>query len=857
MKNLIKTVSSILILALLTGMLTTVSASSSTSVKVSADEALEVLQKLNIVLTKDKTDDFSENKAVTKGDFSIYLVRALKMPVDSGISLPFSDVKDSDSIAPYIKALYGAGVVHGYNNEFNIYNPITYNEAIKMMVSAIGYGHEAELSGPYPAGYLKMADKLKITRNLNLENREVISKKEAALLLFNMLNAKLLEITKIEGSNISYKESDETIFSKFYNIYSTKGRVIKNSKVSILSDNDPVQDGYVQIDDELYLEGDTDVSSYIGYEIEFYFQYDEDTDESEIILVAQLKNDRKELYINAKDIQDFAGNKYTYYDETGKVRTVRLSDGYYLVYNKSYPQKGFTSDKMKPVHGGVRLVWGDGSGNPDVVMIDEYISSAVSSIDVNKQIIYTKDQTTIELSSVDYKIYNANGRETELSAIKEWDVISQAWSADRSQARIYISNETVSGTVSAIGNDGMDYAVIDGKEYSIVDGCFKKSELEINDSVTAYLDIMGCVAAFDIETDIGMEYAYLMKAYVEEDEEKGHIRVFDSKGITQNYILADKVEINDVKYKDYEAAVNYLSSLDVKLVKFETRDQKTVNSMVVCDGTDKYIHRVEVIQYIWNANNKTFGGRATMPDNAPVFVIPGDDVSKYKIESIRQFSHDSGYGGIEIYTTGDNVYAEVILRPKASSKGVERHCGVVASAGKTALSEDGEETRIIGVAYNGNITEYELDPEITEPLNEGDIIQLKIDDFGIISNVVRLYDAENDTMLKPNPYEPQTGAGYRSYNRAYMGYVYNKDKGLMKFGPEPPTKENFSTAYVENALLSGFTIYVVDMSASKKNRVYVGTENDIVDFHHNGAAYSRVMVFTMWNDPEDIVIIKQ
>ena len=848
MKKLFKVMSLTVAILLSMGIFTTVSA----KVTASPDKALELLQSLNIIFTKDKSDDFSEDKAVTKGDFSIYLVRALKMEPYGGEELPFSDISKDDAIYPYICALYQRGVVHGYNSEFNVNKKISYNEAVKMMIAAIGYGEVAELSGGYPSGYLSVAMELDILQNVKLNSFETITKKDAAALLFNMLNAELMEYNGLE----TVVKSEETMFSKLYDIYSTKGRVVRNSEVSLLAKNSPTRNGYVQIGDEMFREGYTDVSSYIGYEIEFYYQYDDKTDENTVLIITKPDGRNNEIYIKSEDIIDFSDNKYKYLDENEKIKTLTLADEYYMTYNMSYPSAGFTKEKMIPAYGGVRIIRGSNNSEPDVVMIDEYVSCAVNSVDVTRQIIYTKNKTSVDLSQVEYRIINSGGKEIELSAVKEWDVISQAWSSDNSQLVIYISNEAVNGTISSTGSEGgTDYIVIANKKYYVLDDCYNKSDIEINAGVTAYLDICGSVAGLDIEENKGMNYAYLMKAYMEEDEH-GYIRIFDKNAKSQTYQLHDKVTINDVKYSSVENAVNYLRNLSEKIVKVEVNSQKAVSNMIVSDGTKDYIHKVEVIQKIWNANNKTFGGQATLTNDAPVFLIPPQqDESKYEVASISSFSHDTGYGDVEIYTDGDNVFAEAILRNAGSAASIQRNCAVVKSI-NNIVDDEGEITRSMEVLYNGALAKYELTTDVTVELGIGDILQIGFDLQGKIANVIRLYDAENDTMVVSNPYEPQTGAGYRSARRAYLGYAYIKDKGLMKFGPQIPTDENFATAYVENALLSGFNIYVVDMEAGKQDRVRIGTEYDIVDFYHNGSEFSKVMVLTMWNDPEDIVVIK-
>ena len=143
-------------------------------------------------------------------------------------------------------------------------------------------------------------------------------------------------------------------------------------------------------------------------------------------------------------------------------------------------------------------------------------------------------------------------------------------------------------------------------------------------------------------------------------------------------------------------------------------------------------------------------------------------------------------------------------------------------------------------------------------VEEGDLVKISVNNKNRIDGFLLVYDKSAKSLCVSNPYEPQTGAGYRSRDRMAMGYAYICKDGLLKFHKDMPTKDTVYTTDTENALLSSFSaIYVIDTNeANVKNSVYLGNENDIVDFLHAGAGCSKVIVSTNWADPEEIIVIK-
>lgn len=82
----------------------------------------------------------------------------------------FPDVTDSHWAKPYINGIKGLGIIEGdEKGNFNPEADITNEEVIKMLINSLGYTQTAEVTGGYPAGYLRTAQMLGLTEDLTLK----------------------------------------------------------------------------------------------------------------------------------------------------------------------------------------------------------------------------------------------------------------------------------------------------------------------------------------------------------------------------------------------------------------------------------------------------------------------------------------------------------------------------------------------------------------------------------------------------------------------------------------------------------------------------------------------------------------
>lgn len=111
--------------------------------------------------------------------------------VASGLKIsPFSDVKYTDWYAPYVQAAVTGGLCEGYiDGSFRPENQVTYEEAITMLLRALGYT-DSDFGVSWPYGQIGMAQSLEITKNVNSSIGSPLTRRQVARMAYNTLNTK-------------------------------------------------------------------------------------------------------------------------------------------------------------------------------------------------------------------------------------------------------------------------------------------------------------------------------------------------------------------------------------------------------------------------------------------------------------------------------------------------------------------------------------------------------------------------------------------------------------------------------------------------------------------------------------------
>ncbi|MBQ7254994.1 MAG: S-layer homology domain-containing protein [Oscillospiraceae bacterium] len=124
------------------------------------------------------------------------------------ITLPFTDVKSSDWFYTYVKDLYTDGTVSGMTaTTFVPGGNLTYGQALKLIVCALGHGEQAKSGAHWASGYLTFAkDKGWLTGDVNLDG-------SISRLNFCKIAAKAKNLTAQPESNKFTDTSDPDVLA--------------------------------------------------------------------------------------------------------------------------------------------------------------------------------------------------------------------------------------------------------------------------------------------------------------------------------------------------------------------------------------------------------------------------------------------------------------------------------------------------------------------------------------------------------------------------------------------------------------------------------------------------------------------
>lgn len=165
--------------------------------------AAKELEKYEILDTKDYLGKISTDGHVTRAEMAKMLVLMLGLSPSDAVA-KFSDVPSEHWAHRFISRAVAFGIVNGMGDgTFLPDEYITYQQAIKMIVCALGYSVVAERNGGYPHGYTITGVNLGITPDKAVVTK-IADKGEIIVMLQKALDVPIMVVTEDE-SQTAYK----------------------------------------------------------------------------------------------------------------------------------------------------------------------------------------------------------------------------------------------------------------------------------------------------------------------------------------------------------------------------------------------------------------------------------------------------------------------------------------------------------------------------------------------------------------------------------------------------------------------------------------------------------------------------
>ncbi len=547
-------------------------------------EAVDKLVGFNII-TGYEDGTFRPDNQITRAEFAAIVTRykgiADSLPTDAVTGFADLDADDSRAWArPYVKAAVDAKIINGFDDgTFRAGEPVTYEQAVKMLVCAAGYEvvaqselNKIKITNPnatWSAGYIAAANKHGITKGvITAQITEPASRGVVAVLTSNTIDVP--ELKENEDGTFEKVEEEETnqtiqeikgVVSGTY-LTGLDAATVDIGKNEIIIGTGEDKQTYDLSDEAKKDIKDENRKSYaiedlIGMNVVAYY----DKFDHHITSIAVRNN--KVTTIKEQDIRSISGDTVEY----GKSDSVSLS-GYTKIYNGKYLANDHTIIENLGTYfknGQIELIETGGQKIAKITSYDVFVVQSKTFNDTEERVYFKYGKTYKGNAYYDFpaatsskpEVYvNGTKKEVSGSLFNEWTVINLLESPNvggNKINRMYVTSGAKTGKITE-GIDEERKVVMNDKEiyltYDYSVNPDRVTEFELNNTYTYYLDYTGQIAAVNKKaatTSTKYDYGYITGA---DDEEIGlilkdgtHTAVTMKKNVKLDGVSTDRDEV--------------------------------------------------------------------------------------------------------------------------------------------------------------------------------------------------------------------------------------------------------------------------------------------------------------------------
>lgn len=838
------------------------------------EEAAELLGALGIMVGDAESGAFRPSDPIIRSEMAkvaVYSVGLEDIAVSSNGSTRFPDVPANHWATGAINIADQQGMVKGDDTgTFRPDDPVLLQEAIAIIVRAMGYEPAAEDKGGYPAGYLYIASSNQLLRGIDGSTAAAATRGDIAQLIFNSLTVNLMEQVGF-GSQASFEVVDKTLLYDKLNVEKGYGQITGTGETALSGGSTTAEDR-IQIGDKIFYLGDTNAKQYLGYNVLYYARVDKTTDAKTLINVREQANKNRAVTVVANDIVSVTGDadkvvnfEYWASESDRNTKTAQIAADATYIYNGKY-KATVATDALKPTSGNVILLDADTNGIYEIVFVNHFTNIVVDTVStvtgrvtdkyLNGSLVFDKDNTEAMYTLI------KDDQEISVGDLKEWNVISYTISDDKLLVKGYVSDASVNGVVTEINEEG--YRIGSSTEL------YKKAasypgDIVLRDKGTFYLDIEGNIAAVDENATVNSEinsskkYGYLIDAAMSTGfETTAQFKLFTATGETTVLTSTEKIRFNDTYGSaagDVVTALKGGSTVTPQLIMYETNSNSDIIAIeTATNGTATgapvkgdftlNISRNDMVYK--SASGKL--GNVGIADSTIIFDIPADagtDTTKYSVRTRATLSNETSYDAL-IYDLQENYVANVVIITSSTGTSAPESPILVVDYISETQNEEYEDTdRLYGWQNGEKIGILAADKTVlrkakgesdTTPLAQGDIIQYRLNSNNEIDGFTLLFDSSAKTTEFINEITNDLTCVY--------GKVTKKFSGSINVSINDATR-NFATGDA--------TVYLYD-SQRTSNNIQVVSAADIEVYEEGNEA--RLFLRIYEDQVQEMVIVR-
>ncbi len=614
-------------------------------------QAVQELSALDVISGYDD-GTFGPDKLVTRAEITKMIVDALaerSSAEASTESTKFADVSADHWAKGYINQGVADGFIAGMSDtEFDPDANVTYVQAQKMLVSAIGYETFAQGQGGWPTGYKTYAASLDITKGISgIKDSTELTRAQVAQMIDNAMDAPLCVIAGwkpewngTQTPNLEVRDGKEgrayeTLFTEKHDAYKVYGRVVETSKTSPGMDSDKVSFRVEKADnfdgnevksanvsdtdagEDMYI-GDSKADNYLKTYAQALIQKNDDDEYTILSIAAAAAN--KSVTVAS---EDFDENKSTdealYFFPAG---TTKGSTKYQLdttggvtIYVNGVKQDGMSIEDLRKMldeneTASVTLQKETEVGSTstsakyNTIMVSSYVTAIVDEVvdktnetsvnfdtystGIGAKMTVNKDDDNFTYS------FKLDGKDIEATDLQQNDVLNIAYDTtgsfrDSSFYDVIVTRNVVDGVKCTSINDSKGEYTIGGTKYKAAEGM--GIDVETSTEYSLYLDHFGRIAKAD-ENSVSKNYGVLKNIYKKAGGDY-MAQIITKKGTEEEYkVDSDKVN----EYATYLKYATFYSDAK-KENKIDTTTKDWQSKVVAFDGPEYSTSQPKSVAY--------------------------------------------------------------------------------------------------------------------------------------------------------------------------------------------------------------------------------------------------------------------
>lgn len=675
----------------------------------------------------------------------------------------FSDVTPLVEHANYIEAAYEMGYISGSRGgNFEPQSVTTLPQAVKILLTVLGYADIAEAEGGYPYGYITTAEKYGLTEKISYTLSMQVDMSTAMKLFYNAVNMDIMQLMS-DGNTTKWEVyEDRTILTERYNIYCEEGIMNATGYTDLLSSQSEVPKGYIQINDKVLAVGKSMAEDFLGYHIKCYYEDFGNIKDPEVVYV-EVTNKNSALICEPENLE--LGSGLTYIHNDGDRQKIELSQNATYILNGRMAAIS-EEDIIDIDKGEVVFISNNSDDEFDVVMITSYSTYVITGVSKTSYTLKASDGTKIVLDPDDtsYTFTITQGDETaEFDDIAVDSVILMAEStgAGLNKKEILLSNNSVKGIITAKDDE---HITISNAQYKLDKNLDIK--IKVGSEADCLVDAMGYVVYVKGKSDIVYGYLYILS---QQPSEEVYCKIFTENDRWVELTFCKKLKVDGTLYTDqkaykyiaeasgnYRQLIRYKVNSDAEITMIELAKSIPIGDAEEDTAISEDKFRLSYSGALtWRDSPRSFEGKFFADSATKVFIIPKDYAEdKFKICSVSDLSSDTSYS-LKAYNVDEYLYTGVLqvedFERKVSSASKMM---IVKSVGGMIINSDDEPAYALTGYWNGGKISFPVaigtdavSQEDYNALNTGDIIHFTYDDRGNVNKIIKYNIDENGYFL--------------------------------------------------------------------------------------------------------------